>query len=190
LRRDVLADFQETIREVTPLYEELRQETAIARGAANALRLVRQRGLRKLKLAENMGLCNWQQRGIFSDSAVEAYLVGLRGYDPVRPPPLAVSTSTASTAHIDLKDFSEAVHKVLPIRDALEWLIETYPGTSLQNILRLYGRLHSGEYGSTSFGDKVRDYSVEDLILSACPMTVGAHVEDDSAEVAMRGVEQ
>ena len=34
LRRDVLNDFEESLREIAPLYEELRKENALARGAS------------------------------------------------------------------------------------------------------------------------------------------------------------
>jgi len=39
-----------------------------------------------------MGVCNWQQRGLFSDAALEAYFVTLGGYVPSRPQALGEGT--------------------------------------------------------------------------------------------------
>ncbi|MDP6523642.1 MAG: hypothetical protein QGI24_00245 [Kiritimatiellia bacterium] len=179
LRRDVLDDFHETIREVTPLYEELRQETAMARGASHALEQIGKNGLTSLNLPRTMGVCNWQQRGLFSDLALEAYLFDLRGYEPRPPEPLAHHEGTASQSHIDADAFEAGVKASLPIEDALAWLIDSYPDTSPVVTLRLYGRLHTGRYGATSFADRKRDYRARDLVLSAHPMAVAGETDHD-----------
>ncbi len=172
LRRDVLDDFSETIREVTPLYEELRQETAIARGASHALERVIRSGLSSLDLPATMAICNWRQRGLFSDLALEAYLFDLKGYEPSPPEPLSASTSTQARAHVDASEFEEAVQEALPIEDALTWLIGVYPEASPVTILRLYGRLHTGRYGRTTFRNILEEYKLRDISLSSHPMLV------------------
>jgi len=190
LRRDVLDDFHETIREVTPLYEELRQETVLARGASHALEQIMKNGLSRLGLPRVMGVCNWQQRGLFSDLALEAYLYDLQGYEPAAPAPLNHYEGSASQSHIDADAFEASVKAALPIQDALAWLIATYPDTSPIVALRLYGRLHTGRYGSTSFADRKRDYHTSDLVLSAHPMAVAGeidHTDDDVAEKEIDG---
>ncbi len=175
LRRDVLDDFHETIREVTPLYEELRQETAMARGASSALEQISQKGAAHLKLAATMGVCNWQQRGLFSDSALEAYLVEMRGYTPKTPDPLSASSAPAArSTHVDAETFRAGVIAALPIADSLEWLIASYPDVPPVGLLRLYGRLHAGDYGDLSFAERKRDYRTGDLVLSAHPMAVAS----------------
>lgn len=172
LRRDVLDDFNETIREVTPLYEELRQETAIARGASHALERVIRNGLSSLNLPVAMGICNWRQRGLFSDLALEAYLFDLQGYEPSVPEPLSATTSTEKQSHVGAKQFEKAVQDALPIADAFEWLIQAYPEASPETVLRLYGRLHTGRYGRTSFRDTPGEYRLKNIKLSSHPMSV------------------
>ncbi|MFO8071743.1 MAG: hypothetical protein R6V85_07690 [Polyangia bacterium] len=172
LRRDVLGDFQETVREVTPLYEELRHETAVARGAARALERVSKEGLAELGLSRIMGVCNWQQRGLFGDGALESYLAELRGYDPLPPDPLSPARKDGGSPRVDPVEFSERARAAVPIEDALEWLLGSYPEAGSVEVLRLYGRLHSGRFGATSFAAKSREYPVADLLLVACPMAI------------------
>ena len=172
LQRDVLTDFNETIREVTPLYEELRQETTIARGASHALERINNNGLNSLKLSRHMGICIWQQRGLFSDQTLESYVYSLHDYKPIPPPPLTQDSTYKPSFYIDTADFHNKVSESLPINDALSWLLNTYPDIPTHSILKLYGRLHSGSYGSLSFADKKRDYDANKLLLSAHPMSV------------------
>lgn len=172
LRRDVLGDFNETLREITPLYEELRQETAIARGAAHAMERIAQEGLTAMRLPTRMGICNWRQLGLFSDLALEAYMHDLHGYTPRRPTPLAPPVTTSRQFHVDADQFAKSVQNALPIPDAMAWLIATYPEAPMVALLRLYGRLYSDRYGRTDFGPQTCRYRLGELCLSARPMSV------------------
>jgi hypothetical protein len=127
LRRDVVEDFRESIREITPLYEELRRENALARGASHALERIANDGLSSLGIPETLCVCNWQQRGLFSDDALEAYLHTVKGYTPSRPDPLRKPEARTGPKHIRLDRFDAEVAESLPILDALEWLAESYP---------------------------------------------------------------
>ena len=172
MRHDVLEDFHESIREVTPLYEELRQETAIARGASQALERVAREGLTALGLPRLMGISNWQQRGLFSDLALEAYLHVLDGYQPAVPSALAAPPPTAAAAHLTPQEFDVRARAALPLADALGWLTTAFPEAPLSSLLRLYGRLHAGHLGRLEFGPAPRQYRHGDHRLSAHPMSV------------------
>jgi len=172
LQRDVLNDFQETIREVTPLYEELRRETSIARGASQCLDMIRSRGLRHLHLSRQIGLSNWQRRGLFSDDALEAYIYGMHGYAPQPPAALNPGEPGVAAAYVDIAEFENKVAGALPIEDAFEWLLDSYPDISALQILKLYGRLHSGDYGKTSFMDEMHSYGCGNLLFTATAMRV------------------
>lgn len=172
LRREVSDDFRETIREISPLYEELRRDNMLASGASRALERISQNGLGSLKVPESMQICNWQPRNLLSDSALEAYLHALHGYEPTRPPPLREVEQPTRGEHIRRDRFDRAVAEALPLDDALAWLAESYSEVSLNTILRLYGRLHSGQCGPVQFGSEKADYEFGDAVLSAHPMRV------------------
>lgn len=181
LRRDVVLDFRESIREIAPLYEELRQENALARGAAHALDMIGKKGLARLGLPERMGLCNWQQQGLFSDTALNAYILTLRGYVPKKPDPIAEGAACSAASHIGLREFDANVMAALPIEDGLKWLDRAYPGTPLGTLLRLYGRLHAGRLGAVRFGNKQERYAMRGALLEAHPMRVERKTKDARA---------
>jgi hypothetical protein len=172
LRRDVVLDFRESIREIAPLYDELRRENALARGASHALEKMSKQGLTRMALARQLGICNWQQQGLFSDSAMEAYLLSLEGYEPGRPQPIQEGATETALEHIRLDQFDSRVSASLPICDALTWLSDSYPEGPLSAMLRLYGRMHSGRYGTVTFGEADDEYDLWGVTLVAHPMNV------------------
>ncbi|MDX9973791.1 MAG: hypothetical protein RBU21_12475 [FCB group bacterium] len=172
LRRDVVLDFRESIREIAPLYEELRRENALARGASHALETMSKQGLTRMALPRQLGICNWQQQGLFSDSALEAYLLTLQGYVPGRPQPIPEGMTETAREHVRMNEFDSRVAAALPIPDALTWLAESYPEAPLSTVLRLYGRMHSGRYGSVGFGEQEEEYALWDVTLEAHPMNL------------------
>jgi len=174
LRRDVVLDFRESIREIAPLYEELRRENALARGASHALEIIAKQGLSFMMLPEKTGVCNWQQQGLFSDAALKSYFVTLSGYVPTRPSALREGTAGNAREHIRLEDYDAVVIRALPIDDAIAWLRQAYPDAPLGTLLKLYGRMHSGRYAVPEFGEKIEQYSISDAILTAYPMHLKA----------------
>jgi len=172
LRRDVVLDFRESIREIAPLYEELRRENALARGASHALETMSKQGLTRMTLARQLGICNWQQQGLFSDSALEAYLLTLQGYVPGRPQPIQAGTTETARGHVRLDEFDALVSTALPISDALTWLSDSYPEGPLSTMLRLYGRMHSGRFGTVTFGELDDEYDLWGVTLVAHPMNL------------------
>ncbi|MFO7534863.1 MAG: hypothetical protein R6X19_04135 [Kiritimatiellia bacterium] len=174
LRREVVLDFRESIREIAPLYDELRRENALARGASFALESATKQGLARMEWPRMMGICNWQQQGLFSDAHLASYLLELKGYVPARPRPLREGTAGSARNHLRLDRFDARVAAVLPIDDALTWLHDAYPDMLPGQILRLYGRMHSGRYGTTSFDPAEREYAVPGAILNAHPMHITA----------------
>lgn len=172
LRRDVVLDFRESIREIAPLYEELRRENALARGASHALDLLDKQGITRLGLPIRMGICNWKQQGLFSDSALKAYLLTLQGYVPGRPQPIPEGTTETAREHVRVNEFDSRVAAALPIPDALNWLSDAYPDGPLNSMLRLYGRMHSGRYGTVGFGEENKEYALWGVTLAAHPMRI------------------
>jgi hypothetical protein len=172
LRREAIHDFRESIREIAPLYETLRKENALARGASHALEQISRLGLTRLALPATLGICNWQQQGLFSDAALQAYLLTLRGYVPGRPPPIPAGAAATAQDHVRLDEFDDAVRRALPIADALSWLATAYPQIPLGMLLRLYGRMHAGRYGTTGFAPASRPYEMDGTTLQAHPMHI------------------
>ena len=70
MRREVASDFHESLREVEPLYESLRTESQLARGASEALRLADRRGMGFLDPAGMLRLPVWRTEGLLADGQI------------------------------------------------------------------------------------------------------------------------
>lgn len=120
------------------------------------MELIGKQGLARLGLPRWLGICNWQQQGLFSDTALTAYLLTLKGYVPGRPRAISEASGRIAKDHVRLKEFDSKVAAAIPIGDAVRWLLMTYPGVGLGTLLRLYGRMHSGRFGVVNFGERPR----------------------------------
>lgn len=173
LRREIAADFKESIKELLPLHNELHRESAVTRGAARALALIRRGGLAAADLTRRLGISSWRAKGLFADEAIGAYLLGLKGYTPALPPPLAAASAPDLSALIQADDFKAKAEKAVPLEDALAWLLDQYPQAAPEQVLRCYSRFYYGEFGNTSFAaGQEKEYAAQGLAFLARPMGV------------------
>jgi len=148
MRREVKQDFHESLREISPLYHDLRRDSRLVRGAALALDRADRQGHRQLKLRSSLALPVWRQEGQLDDTELRAYLYEVRDYQPGRPAPLAEATDQDVAGYIEPDDLARKVHASLPIPDAWSWLIDQYPRASTAQILRAHTRLMRGDWGT------------------------------------------
>lgn len=174
LRRAAAEDFREAVREVEPLYQTLRRESELVRGASRALERIRREGLGSLRLAERLALPVWRREGLFADGAVESFLRDLRGYRPQRSPAIPEAGEAGQPGFIDPDELAESLRRSLPVPDALDWLSRRYPEAPLAELLRAYGRLHAGGAGRVSFAAEPREYRLAGVRVVGHPLRVEA----------------
>ena len=174
LRRRSVVDFNESLAEITPLYEELHRESRLARGAALVLDRYRRQGPGKLKLHRRLGLPVWRMDGQLDDLALLAYLHDIRGYAPPVPQPLPAGLPTAREMRIDQSELADRIKAELPIADALDWVLHTFPEAPLAQALKAYARMKSETYGSVRFAAQARTYKTPTHEITAHPMEVVA----------------
>ncbi len=174
LRREAAEDFREALREIEPLYQALRRENELVRGASRALERIRREGLRCLDWTGLLALPVWRREGLFGDPAAEAFLRDVRGYEPRRPHALPEGSGDGPPAFLDPEELLGALRADLPVPDLLAWLAARYPEASLGELLRAYGRLHAGPPGPAAFGPAERAYRIAGVRVSAHPLEVEA----------------
>ena len=173
LRREIAADFKESIKELLPLHNELHRESAVSRGAAHALGLIKRGGLAAIDLTKRLGILSWRAKGLFADEAIRAYMLGLKGYTPRLPSPLGAVRAPDLAALIQADDFKAKARKAVPLDDALAWLIAQYPQAAPEQLLRCYARFYYGEFGAARFAAGAeKSYAAQGLSFSARPMGV------------------
>lgn len=170
LRREAAEDFRESLREVEPLYISLKKESELVRGASLALEQLDRRGLAALKLEEMLAIPVWRIEGTFADTSLEAYIHGIRGYEPAETPPLVEGSEGAPIQVILPSELLARLEDSIPVDDLLAWLLAVYPEANLGELLRAYGRIVLGDTGSLRFGEEERRYPAQGVVLVARPV--------------------
>jgi len=170
LRREMTEDFYESIREVEPLYVSLKRESELVRGASLALERLDRSGLASLDLREMMAIPVWRIEGIFSDTSLESFLHGIKGYKPGIPPPLVDTGETARPEFILPSELYARLASALPVDDLLAWLLESYPEAGAGELIRAYGRVFLADLGTVRFGEDEQRYPLSEVTLIARPL--------------------
>lgn len=170
LRREMTEDFNESMREVEPLYVSLKKESELVRGASLALERMDRLGFASLQLPEMMAIPVWRIEGTFSDTSLEAFLHGIKGYQPGFSEPLVDMGEVTETEFILSSELFDRIESALPINDLLAWLLENYPQAGLGEMVRAYGRVFLDEPKTMHFGEEQRRYPFDNVTLVARPV--------------------
>lgn len=170
LRREMTEDFYESIQEVEPLYISLKKESELVRGASLGLEKLDRAGLTSLGFQEMMAIPIWRIEGTVSDTALESFLHGIKGYTPGVAEPLIEPSEHSGPPFILPTELYANLAAALPVEDLLAWLVENYPEVGLGELVRAYGSvlLHVPE--SVHFGADEHRYYLPDATLIARPM--------------------
>lgn len=170
LRREMTEDFYESIREVELLYISLKKESELVRGASLALEKLDRAGLASLHLQEMMAIPVWRIEGTFSDTSLEAFLHGIKGYQPGISAPLTETGEITRPEFILPSELYAQLEAALPVDDLLAWLLQHYPEVGLGELVRAYGRVFLRDLGMMHFGEEERRYPLPEATLVARPM--------------------
>lgn len=176
LRREMTEGFYESIREVEPLYISLKKESELVRGASLALERLDRSGLASLHLQEMMAIPVWRIEGTFSDTSLEAFIHGVKGYQPGLSIPLTVTGEITRPEFILPSELYSRLEAALPVDDLLAWLLQHYPEVGLGELVRAYGRVFLRDLGSMQFGEKERRYPLPEATLVVRPMRLERHL--------------
>jgi len=170
LRREMSEDFYESIREVEPLFNSLKRESELVRGASLALERLDRSGLASLQLSELMAVPVWRMEGVFADTALASFLHGINGYEPGAPQPIVQTGETTRPEFILSSELFARLESSLPVDDLLAWLLENYPEVGVGELVRAYGRVFLRDMGTMHFAQEERRYRLPDVDLLARPL--------------------
>ena len=156
MRKNIARDFHESLCEIEPLYEALRMESELARGASVALRLIDRKGLKTMELDRLMALPTWRTEGLMSDAYISGCLHELSGYEPEKAPVITRHEVQEERSFTDPEEVAASLADALPVDDLLLWLETNRHGMSLENLLKLYGMFFSSPPGEAIHGSEER----------------------------------
>lgn len=175
LRRDMTADFHESMHEVEPLYASLKQDSSLARGVARALERIGKEGIKSLNLQSELAIHAGRLReGLFDDTDIEAYLHNVRGYQPQELPVINFRAQQPSHQFIPPDELTDKLLQSLPVSDVLQWILDIYEEYPFPELLRAYGRIFGSDSFTAAFSKDEKRYQLPGITVLACPLAVEA----------------
>ena len=170
MRRDTSRDFSNSITEILPLYESLKADSELARGASIALQRIDRAGIRSLNLEERFPVSHWRTSGLMCQKDMRALLYRLSGYTPGATVSAAPPENLEQAVYRSSLEAVEALRESLPVEDLMEWLDEYCEGGSASEVLRLYGSIYLDPPGSVSRGVEQRSYMIKGVAMKSYPL--------------------
>lgn len=177
MRRSVASDFHESLREIEPLYQSLKKESELARGASVALSVIDTQGVDSLGFDRILGISAWRTEGLLSDAELTTRLFDLVGYAPGEALVVTGTEPSRPDEFADPEVVLRSLKTATPVEDALSWLSGSYPELPLLQILRLYAAVYASTPVELTGTGLRRAYSISGSTVTAVPLAVHALVQ-------------
>lgn len=172
MRREVADDHRESMSEVAPLYQSLRRDTRLLRGAAEAIDAFSRGGPSALPLDPGFTLSVFRLDGLIHDGTLESYLTGIIGYrerapsGPILPPEPPTPPFIIESAELNAR-----LAAALPVDDVLAWLFLNYSAAPPAELLRGFALvLANSEAGLEATDRSEETYEAGPVVFQAHPV--------------------
>lgn len=178
-RRHALDVFDQSDKEISPLYRSLARSSNLAAGAAWALDQLRLGNVDQWCSAYVIGVFNLRQQEAFSDKAITGAVERILNNPPMPPPQINMERASRPSAAAErgkwLKSLPNEVAKELPISDLLRWFIDRYPELETRQILSGFSMLYlSKQFRAKFTGGVIRTYETPQHLIQAHPLQLKA----------------
>lgn len=147
MRQELLASHRDARGEVKPLYEQLRKESELTRGAASALETVRHEGPDALDVESRVAPSGWQKQNLLAEEHLRSYIATVADYEPPEDVVLAESPDRREVPLLRRDTLEEALEGRVPVSDVLAYLLDRWPDKPIDVLLRAYGWIYRGDFG-------------------------------------------
>ncbi len=159
LKDEAWSDFHSSLREVTPLFRQVRRDNMLAVVISRQLDRVAREGAKGLDAAvERLPIARWRADNIFNTYALKDYLAGVANY-VANPDPGPLASLSDSVAPLVL-DTDEVIEKLLAAGeqgDVLAWIVRNFGSYPDQQLLQVF----HGISGSPDFRCGPGDHPVQ-----------------------------
>jgi hypothetical protein len=163
LRRDAYEHFTASLKDILPLYQKLRRDSAFAAAANKVLDAVGREGVASLPFRETIPIARWRAESLFSARSLLEYLEGLFADSRLEPEPLVLPGDEDETTArlLDPIEVEERLSEEMPQPDLLAWLFARYGDYPEGQILAVYNNISRSEmYLRAYAGDReTRDFA-------------------------------
>ena len=178
-RRHALNVFEQSGKEIAPLYQSLARSSNLAAGAAYALDRLRLTRVEEWAQQAVVGILTLRPQGAYSDRAIIGAIERMLNHPPVPPPSISFDRDGKIPAALEhrrwLNSLPEEIAKDLPVNDVLSWLTTHYPNLDTAQLLAGFSSLFFYEHFRARFTSAaVQDYETAHHIVCAQPVRLEA----------------
>lgn len=141
MKDEAWEDFHSALREVTPLFHQIRRDHALATSVSTLLENLRHHGLKALDdITDHLQIARWRMDNVFSRFAIEDYLAGVEWHAnrPEQGPILICDDQGGAPFVLDTMEVSTQLEADGEQSDLLKWLIRRYTEFPDQQILQAF----------------------------------------------------
>ncbi|MBL0167432.1 MAG: hypothetical protein IPP85_09835 [Propionivibrio sp.] len=177
LKDEAWQDFHSSLREVTPLFRQIRRDHAFAVAISKQLDKVAREGLKGLDAVDNrLQISRWRADNLFNTYVLEDYLAGVSNY--VANPeagPLASFDQFDKPPMLDFGDVSDQLVAAGKQHDLLEWLISSFGSYPDQQILQAFQGIADSPTFQCAPGEAEAKAETSEAIYSYHPIRTEFH---------------
>lgn len=174
-RRHALNVFEQSGKEISPLYQSLARSSNLATGAAYALDRLRLGNVEEWTQQSAVGIFTLRHQGAFSDKAIAGAIERLLNNPPMPPPAINLGHDGKVPPALEhrrwLNSLPDEIANDLPVSDLLDWLTSRYPQAETTQILAGFSTLFFHERFRARFIEATAcDYETSDHLICAQPV--------------------
>ena len=172
LKDDAWIDFHSSLREVTPLFQQVRRDHALAVAISRQLDRVGREGVKGLDGVDaRLPIARWRPEGVFSSYDLEDYLAGVANYvaNP-DPGPLASLGDSVAPQVLDAAEVIEALLADGEQRDLLAWIVRTFSAYPDQQLLQAFHNISSSPDFQCAHADQPVQAETAEAIYTYYPL--------------------
>lgn len=172
LKDDAWSDFHSSLREVTPLFQQVRRDHALAVVISRQLDLVGREGAKGLDDVDaRLPIARWRPEGVFSSYDLEDYLAGVANYvaNP-DPGPLASLGDSVAPPVLDAAEVIEALLAAGEQRDLLAWIVRTFGDYPDQQLLQAFHNISNSPEFQCAHADQPVQAETAEAIYTYYPL--------------------
>lgn len=172
LKDEAWSDFHSSLREVTPLFQQVRRDHALAVVISRQLDRVGREGAKGLDDVDaRLPIARWRPEGVFSSYDLEDYLAGVANYvaNP-DPGPLASLGDSAAPPVLDATEVIEALLAAGEQRDLLAWIVRMFGDYPDQQLLQAFHNISSSPEFQCAHADQPVQAETAEAIYTYYPL--------------------
>jgi hypothetical protein len=178
-RRHALNVFEQSGKEIAPLYQSLARSSNLATGAAWALDSLRLGTIEEWMQQAVVGVFGLRQQEAFSDKAIIGAVERVLNNPPAPPPTVNLEHSSNKPAAMQhrhwLDSLPDEITKELPVTDMLGWLNARYPQSEAEQLLAGFSTLFFHERFRAKFtSEATHNYETPHHLICAHPVRLEA----------------